>query len=116
MASLCCHGTAYGRAQITFENFQEVDGKFTFVTGKDCKSVEEIEEFLDESIKGNCEVMVKTLDEDATYEESKRSLNWLKLKKDYLEGMGKKLDLVPIAAWRGKGRTGWYGAYFMCML
>lgn len=65
-----------------------------------------VQAFLDESVAASTEgLIVKTLADP--YEPSKRSLNWLKLKKDYLEGCGDTFDVTVIGALHGKGkRTG----------
>jgi len=101
------------RRKILRESFKEVEGKFFFAKGKDAKEPEEIEEFLKLSIESSCEgLMVKALDKDAQYVPDKR--NWIKIKKDYLEGMSDSLDLVPIGAFRGKGkRAGLYGCFLL---
>ena len=59
--------------------------------------------------------MVKTLEVDSTYEPSKRTFKWLKMKKDYLDdGMVDTFDLVPIAAQYGIGkRTGKFGSFLL---
>ncbi|KAK4477671.1 hypothetical protein RD792_016916 [Penstemon davidsonii] len=71
--------------------------------------------FLDDALRSSCEgVMVKSLDVDAGYTPSKRSDAWLKVKRDYVEGLSDSLDLVPIGAWHGNGRkAGWYSPFLM---
>lgn len=74
-----------------------------------------INAFLEDALHSSCEgIMVKTLDIDAGYSPSKRSDKWLKVKRDYVEGLNDTLDLVPIGAWHGNGRkAGWYSPFLM---
>lgn len=74
------------RRDLLRANFRE-SSRFRFAQGRDAESVEEIQSFLEEAVAGGCEgLMVKTLDKEASYEPSKRSRHWLKVKKDYLQG------------------------------
>ncbi|KAI4322325.1 hypothetical protein L6164_022030 [Bauhinia variegata] len=103
------------RREHLYASFEEETGFFQFATAITTNDIEEIQKFLDAAVDASCEgLIIKSLDKDATYEPSKRSLNWLKLKKDYLESIGDSLDLVPIAAFHGRGkRTGVYGAFLL---
>lgn len=102
------------RRQMLHENFLQSD-HFRFAQYRDASGVDEVQAFLEEAMTAGCEgLMVKTLDTEATYEPSKRSRHWLKLKKDYLQGIGDSLDLVPIGAYLGKGkRTGTFGGFLL---
>ncbi|WVZ07015.1 hypothetical protein V8G54_020361 [Vigna mungo] len=72
-----------------------------------------INTFLEEAIHSSCEgIMVKTLDVEAGYFPSKRSDKWLKVKRDYVEGLNDTLDLVPIGAWHGNGRKAGCGIVY----
>ncbi|CAD6237405.1 unnamed protein product [Miscanthus lutarioriparius] len=56
--------------------------------------------FFKNACQSSCEgIMLKTLDVDAGYSASKRCDSWLKVKRDYVEGLGDSLGLVPIGAW-----------------
>ena len=88
------------RREILYDAFEVLPGKFMFAKSSDVDDFDELAKFLDESIKDRCEgLMVKTLNVNSTYEPSKRSFNWLKLKKDYLDtGLGDSVDLCVVGA------------------
>lgn len=96
--------------------FTEVEGEFAFAKYGDTNELDEIQILLEASVKASCEgLMVKMLDGvESNYEPSRRSQNWLKVKKDYLSGVGDSLDLVVLGAYFGKGkRTSVYGAFLL---
>ncbi|KAI4913153.1 hypothetical protein J4E85_010886 [Alternaria conjuncta] len=98
------------------EAFIPVEGEFALAKFGNTNELEEIQILLEDSVKEGCEgLMVKMLDgPESYYEPSKRSQNWLKVKKDYLAGVGDSLDLVVLGAYYGKGkRTSWYGAFLL---
>ncbi|KAF2461073.1 DNA ligase [Lineolata rhizophorae] len=104
------------RRELLHASFIPVEGEFAFATYSNINELEQIQTLLDESIAASCEgLMVKMLDgPSSSYEPSRRSQNWLKVKKDYLSGVGDSLDLVVLGAYYGKGkRTSWYGAFLL---
>eukprot|EP00514_Thraustochytrium_sp_LLF1b_P007215 CAMPEP_0184536894 /NCGR_PEP_ID=MMETSP0198_2-20121128/16706_1 /TAXON_ID=1112570 /ORGANISM="Thraustochytrium sp., Strain LLF1b" /LENGTH=750 /DNA_ID=CAMNT_0026930113 /DNA_START=103 /DNA_END=2355 /DNA_ORIENTATION=- len=108
--------TLLERRTLLRQHFKEVPHKFCFATSHDGKELEEIETFLNKAVEDKCEgLMVKAIKgPESFYQPARRSLNWLKLKKDYMNGLADSLDLVPIGAYYGKGkRTGTYGAYIL---
>ncbi|TFY69614.1 hypothetical protein EVG20_g3074 [Dentipellis fragilis] len=96
---------------------------------------ETVEEFWLRAVDSRCEgLMIKLLDHGevieganakgksrrkplpATYEPDKRTSAWLKLKKDYVLGLGDSLDLVPVGAWHGNGRKAqWWSPVLLAL-
>lgn len=104
------------RREALVHAFVPVEGEFALAKFGNTNELEEIQTLLEDSVKEGCEgLMVKMLDgPESYYEPSKRSQNWLKVKKDYLAGVGDSLDLVVLGAYYGKGkRTSWYGAFLL---
>lgn len=73
--------TLQERRQLLQEHFNTVPFEFQFAKASDGETVDEIQSFLEESVKDGCEgLMVKMLESDASYyEPSRRSVNWLKV-------------------------------------
>ncbi|KAJ5888660.1 DNA ligase 1 [Penicillium taxi] len=112
----CVKKSLRERRELLHKCFQPVEGEFQFAQFGNTNVLDEIQIMLEDSVKASCEgLMVKMLDTaESGYEPSKRSRNWLKVKKDYLAGVGDSLDLVVLGAYHGRGkRASWYGAFLL---
>ncbi|KAL3644358.1 hypothetical protein CASFOL_012290 [Castilleja foliolosa] len=98
-----------------FEYAREMTVESQDADGNNEATLNRINSFLVEALSYSCEgVVVKSLDVDAGYTPSKRCDAWLKVKRDYVEGLSDSLDLVPIGAWHGSGRkAGWFSPFLM---
>lgn len=69
------------RRELLQKSFNPTEEEFAFATYMDGQELDEIQTFLDESVKASCEgLMVKMSDgPESGYEPSKRSRNWLKV-------------------------------------
>lgn len=69
------------RRELLSTAFVPTEGEFQLATHMNGQELDEIQTFLDESVKASCEgLMVKMLDgKESGYEPSKRSRNWLKV-------------------------------------
>ncbi|CAO3596049.1 unnamed protein product [Absidia cylindrospora] len=104
------------RRRLLHSSFIATKNQFYFAEYMNSNDISDIQTFLDVSIQNNCEgLMVKSYDgKHATYEPSRRSRNWLKVKKDYLSGVGDSMDLVVMGAYHGRGkRTSVYGGFLL---
>ncbi|RIA96342.1 ATP-dependent DNA ligase [Glomus cerebriforme] len=118
------------RRELLRARFAEIPNRFTYVNHIETLDPEEIHLFFKESIEFGCEgIMIKILDDPpnnlenkirmnllTSYEPDKRIKSWLKVKKDYVDGIGDSLDVVPIAAWYGNGRkAGWWSPILLAI-
>nr|CAB3477970.1 unnamed protein product [Digitaria exilis] len=98
-----------------FELAQQLTVEASEASPDNSRTLDRMNTFFKKACEFSCEgIMLKTLDVDAGYSASKRCDSWLKVKRDYVEGLGDSLDLVPIGAWYGNGRkAGWYSPFLM---
>src|SRR6266852_2634823 len=100
------HRNLSERRELLRQHFEPVDFEFQFAKSSDCENTEDIQAFLDESVKDGCEgLMVKMLESEASYyEPSRRSVNWLKVSTLHRSLLAKlKLFLATVE----KGLLGW---------
>ncbi|CAF3944295.1 unnamed protein product, partial [Rotaria sordida] len=68
------------RRRLLHESIRCIPGELVFAESRTTSNIDEINMYLEQSVKDDCkDFMIKTLDDDATYEIAKRSYKWHKI-------------------------------------
>lgn len=108
-----CMGLPYSERRSMLESVVLPDEFARNVPMAYIHSIDEMEEFMENSINSGCEgLMLKT--PRAPYQAGARGSFWLKLKREYRNELGDSLDLVVVGAFAGRGkRAGKYGTLLL---
>lgn len=108
-----CLNVAYGERRHLLESLIHEHGMARIIPSLMITDEAALADFMESSISAGGEgLMLKSL--TSPYRAGSRGSQWLKLKREYKEGIGDSLDLVVIGAFYGRGRrTGMYGALLL---
>jgi DNA ligase-4 len=91
------------RKQILKRIVNVVPKKLEIVEGLETSSIDDVLASFNDSItKGEEGIIVKK--RDSTYKPDERSVDWIKIKSDYIDSLTDSLDLVIIGGYYGEGR------------
>ncbi|KAL6049285.1 tRNA ligase, variant 2 [Balamuthia mandrillaris] len=102
------------RRSLLEANFKAAEGHFQYVRSVLCSSEREAEQFLNEALAASCIEGIVAKLWSSEYALAKRAYHWLKVKRDYVDGMVETVDLVVMGGYHGHGkRVGVYGSYLL---
>lgn len=108
-----CLNVAYGERRHILESMIREHGMARIIPSMPITDEVSLTDFMESSIDAGGEgLMLKSL--TSSYQAGSRGSQWLKLKREYKDGIGDSLDLVVIGAFYGRGRrTGMYGTLLL---
>ncbi len=110
-----CLDMEYAERRRMLQEIIEERGMARLVPMAEITDEAALADFMEASIDAGCEgLMIKSA--DSVYRAGSRGSQWLKLKREYRDGVGDSLDLVVVGAFYGKGRrTGTYGTLLLAV-
>jgi DNA ligase-1 len=108
----------YPKRRVLLEEHVEESGVLRLARRIITDSLEEIEDFFNETLEKKLEgIIIKSMDSNSVYEAGKRSWLWLKWKEEYAGGMRETFDFVIVGKYYGRGkRKGSFGALLCAIL